>query len=73
MDCYLDGWMTCHTGLCGKENIFRGYIELELQLGEVDRCRLLYGKYIEAMPFNCHAWKAFAQLEMNVGEMSRAR
>jgi crooked neck len=60
-------------GLCGKENIFKGYIELELQLGEVDRCRTLYSKYIEKMPFNCAAWKAFAQLETNCGEIARAR
>jgi len=31
-------------GLCGKENIFKKYIELELQLGEVDRCRAIYAK-----------------------------
>ncbi len=60
-------------GMCGKENIFKGYIELELQLGEVDRCRTLYSKYIEKMPFNCAAWKAFAQLETNCGETARAR
>jgi crooked neck len=59
--------------MCGKENIFRGYIELELQLGEVERCRNIYGKYIEYSPRNCTAWKAFAQLEANVGEISRAR
>ncbi|CAE7490064.1 Crnkl1, partial [Symbiodinium microadriaticum] len=29
-------------GMCGKENIFKGYIELELQLGEVERCRAIY-------------------------------
>lgn len=60
-------------GLCGKESIFKGYIELELQLGEVERCRSIYIKYLETMPFNCHAWKAFATLETNVGETTRAR
>lgn len=66
-------FLLCDVGLCGKENIFKGYIELELQLGEVDRCRTLYSKYIERMPFNHNAWKSFAQLETNVGESSRAR
>ncbi len=39
----------------------------------MDRCRTLYSKYIERMPFNCAAWKAFAQLETNVGEVARSR
>jgi crooked neck len=65
--------VTIHTGLTGKENIFKGYVELELQLGEVERCRAIYGKYLEHMPHNCTAWKAFAQLETNVGEIARAR
>lgn len=60
-------------GMCGKENVFKGYIELELQLGEVERCRAIYGKYLEFMPHNCNAWKAFAALENNVGETARAR
>ena len=59
--------------MCGKENIFKSYIDLELQLGEVERCRAIYGKYLEYMPHNCSAWKAFAQLETNVGETARAR
>eukprot|EP01041_Mallomonas_annulata_P006973 gene6973-14171_t len=60
-------------GMCGKENIFKGYIELELQLGEVERCRAIYVKYLETMPFNCSAWKSFAALEAKVGEELRAR
>jgi len=60
-------------GMCGKENIFRGYIELEHQMGEIDRCRAIYGKYIAAMPHNCAAWRNFAALEAAVGETQRAR
>eukprot|EP01035_Chromulina_nebulosa_P020731 gene20731-26879_t len=60
-------------GLCAKENIFKGYIEIELQLGEMDRCRSIYIKYIEKMPYNCMAWKNYAQLEINLGEIERAR
>lgn len=59
--------------MCGKENIFKGYIELELQMGEIERCRAIYAKYIEKMPHNCAAWRNFAQLEANVGEAARAR
>jgi crooked neck len=60
-------------GLCPKENIFKGYIDLELQLGEIDRCRQVHAKRIEFSPSNCAAWIAFAQLEINVGETVRAR
>jgi crooked neck len=60
-------------GLTSKENIFKGYIELEMQLGEIDRCRIIYNKYIESMPWNSTAWKNFAQLEVNLGESERAR
>lgn len=42
-------------------------------MGEIERCRTIYGKYIEKMPHNCAAWKNFAQLEANVGELPRAR
>ena len=34
-------------GTCAKPNLYKGYIELELQLGEIDRCRTLYEKYIQ--------------------------
>ena len=60
-------------GLCPKESLFKKYIEFELQLGEVDRCRQIYAKYLETMPYNCIAWNSFIQLEINVGENSRAR
>lgn len=59
--------------MCPKEKLFKGYIELELQLGEIERCRNIYSKYLEFMPSNCAAWKAYTQLEINVGETQRAR
>ena len=59
--------------MCPKESLFKGYINLELQLGEVDRCRSIYGKYLEFMPSNCQAWLDYARLEVNVGELERAR
>jgi crooked neck len=55
-------------GMCGKEKIFVEYIALELALGEVDRCRTLYGNYLKAMPHNCRAWAKFAELEKSLGE-----
>jgi len=60
-------------GKCPREKIFKGYIELELQLGEIDRCRKLYEKYLEFMPENCYAWSKFAELESSLSETDRAR
>ena len=60
-------------GTCGKKNIFEGYVALELQLGEVDRCRTIYAKYIEYAPYNAAVWIAFAKLEEKVGESARVR
>jgi len=43
-------------GKCPKDKLFRGYIELELQLREFDRCRKLYEKFLEFSPENCTTW-----------------
>jgi len=60
-------------GRCPKQKIFREYIQLELQLGEVPRCRELYDRYLQWAPDNCAAWIAFAELEVSLGELERAR
>ena len=60
-------------GLCPKDKLFRTYIQLELQLGQVDRCRLLYEKYLVWNPTNSQAWSKYAEMERAVGETTRAR
>ncbi len=60
-------------GMCPRNKLFKGYIQLELQLGNVDRCRKLYEKYLEFAPHNCVAWSKYAQLEALVGESERCR
>eukprot|EP00808_Paulinella_micropora_P006480 g12364.t1 len=60
-------------GKCKREKMYKGYIELEMQLGNIDRCRTLYQKYLEFMPENCQAWSKFAELESGLGEIERAR
>lgn len=60
-------------GLCAKDNLYRGYIDLEWQLGEIDRCRVLYGKYVAFAPFAASVWQQFANLEAKIGETARAR
>lgn len=34
-------------GMCPKEALFKGYIQLEIELREFDRARTLYEKYLE--------------------------
>lgn len=60
-------------GFCPKEKLFRSYIDLELQLREFDRCRILYGKFLEYMPENSSTWIKFAELETLLGDIDRAR
>ncbi|RUS30202.1 LOW QUALITY PROTEIN: crooked neck protein [Jimgerdemannia flammicorona] len=60
-------------GMCPKDKLFKGYIELELQLREFDRCRTLYTKYLEYNPANCTAWIKFAEVERLLGELERCR
>ncbi|KAF0929630.1 hypothetical protein E2562_022988 [Oryza meyeriana var. granulata] len=60
-------------GVAPKPKLFRRYIEIELLLGNVDRCRILSQKFIECAPTNCHAWTSYAELEKKLGETDRAR
>jgi tetratricopeptide (TPR) repeat protein len=60
-------------GICPKDRLFKGYIELEMQLREFDRCRTLYTKFLEYNPANCTAWIKFAEVERLLGEYERCR
>uniref|UniRef100_A0A5B7ADN5 Putative crooked neck-like protein 1 n=1 Tax=Davidia involucrata TaxID=16924 RepID=A0A5B7ADN5_DAVIN len=60
-------------GRAPKDKIFKKYIEIELQLGNIDRCRKLYEKYLEWSPENCYAWSKYAELERSLSENDRAR
>jgi crooked neck len=61
-------------GSCPKNRLFKGYIDLEFQLREFDRCRAIYTKFLEYDPSNCSAWIQFAELEKNVlDEVERSR
>ena len=44
-------------GRCPKDKLFNAYIEMEQQLREFDRCRILYQKFLEFGPENCNTWK----------------
>ncbi|KAK9874739.1 hypothetical protein WA026_005552 [Henosepilachna vigintioctopunctata] len=60
-------------GMCPRDKLFRGYIDLEIQLREFDRCRTLYQKFLEFGPENCITWIKFAELETLLGDFDRAR
>ncbi|KAK1378982.1 hypothetical protein POM88_025726 [Heracleum sosnowskyi] len=60
-------------GKAPKDKIFKKYIEIELQLGNIDRCRKLYEKYLEWSPENCYAWSKYAELERSLSVTDRAR
>ncbi|KAM3716772.1 Crooked neck-like protein [Dirofilaria immitis] len=60
-------------GMCPRNKLFRSYIDLELQLREFDRCRILYGKFLEYSPENSNTWIKFAEMETLLGDIDRAR
>lgn len=60
------------VGKCPKNKLYRGYIDLELQLREFERCRILYEKFLEFGPENCTSWIKYAELETILGDIDRA-
>jgi len=60
-------------GVCSKDKLFKGYIELETKLHEFSRCRTLYEKHIEFNPSNAATWIRFAELEIALEDEERAR
>jgi len=60
-------------GMVPSEKLYSAYIEMEMQLGNIDRARTLYEKWIQWSPSNCQAWTKFAELEANLQEIERAR
>ncbi|KAG7565251.1 HAT (Half-A-TPR) repeat [Arabidopsis suecica] len=65
-------------GKAPKHKLFRKYIEIELHLGNIDRCRKLYARYLEWSPETCYCtpellWKAYIDFEISLGELERTR
>ncbi|ODV89065.1 hypothetical protein CANCADRAFT_32441 [Tortispora caseinolytica NRRL Y-17796] len=60
-------------GMCPKPRLFKGYIDLELNLREFQRCRILYEKYCQKFSTTPEPFIAFANMEQNLGEDERAR
>ncbi|KAJ8673322.1 hypothetical protein QAD02_004584 [Eretmocerus hayati] len=59
-------------GVCPKRKLYQGYIDIEIQLREFDRCRILYEKFLEFCPQDCTTWVKFAEFEAFLGETKRA-
>nr|POE97343.1 pre-mrna-splicing factor clf1 [Quercus suber] len=53
-------------GRAPKDKTFKKYIEIELQLGNVNRGQKLYEKYLEWSPENCYAWSMYEELERSL-------
>ncbi|CAI7594151.1 unnamed protein product [Penicillium palitans] len=60
-------------GMCPKDKIFRGYIDMEHRLYEFGRCRTLFQKRIEWNPSNTQSWLEFADLERDLDDAERTR
>ncbi|KAL6690321.1 TPR-like protein [Trichoderma pleuroticola] len=60
-------------GMCPKDKLFDGYVDLERKLFEFVRCRKLYEKHVEYNSTNCQTWIKFAELERGLDDLDRAR
>ncbi|GBE59158.1 crooked neck family 1 isoform [Babesia ovata] len=60
-------------GRCSKPKLFEAYAQIELKLGNLDRCRHIHAKYIEMWPFKPDSWLAFVNLELMLDERERVR
>ncbi|EMR71142.1 putative cell cycle control protein [Eutypa lata UCREL1] len=60
-------------GMCPKDKLFKGYINLELKLFEFVRCRTLYEKHLEWNHNNGQTWIKFAELERGLDDLERTR
>ncbi|KAL7794547.1 TPR-like protein [Trichoderma ceciliae] len=60
-------------GMCPKDKLFDGYVDLERKLFEFVRCRTLYEKHIQYNSTNCQTWIKFAELERGLDDLERAR
>lgn len=58
-------------GKCPNIKIFQEYIQIELQLANIDRVRTLYEKFINTFPDNPIPWIKFGEFEKDLEEHER--
>uniref|UniRef100_A0A1X7U4V3 Suppressor of forked domain-containing protein n=1 Tax=Amphimedon queenslandica TaxID=400682 RepID=A0A1X7U4V3_AMPQE len=59
-------------GKCPKPKLFKGYLELELQLREFNHCHKIFQKYLEYDPVISITWIKYAELEALLGDVERS-
>ncbi len=59
--------------MCPKPKLFKAYIDIEKQLMNFDRCRVLYEKYIEYCNYRVDTWIEYTDFEYELGEYERMR
>ncbi len=60
-----------NLALCPKENVVNRYINLEEDLGNIDRVRIIFQSYLEKKPENSKMWIKYAQFEKDLEEYER--
>lgn len=60
------------VAVCPSRKIFEGSIKMETELGEFDKCRILYRDYLNFQPKISKTWIDFAKMEVSVGEYDLA-
>lgn len=59
-------------GMFPSYEVFDFYIDLEFKLGNFERCRILFEKYIENFPNCSNIWIKYVEFEENLDENERA-
>jgi crooked neck len=60
-------------GTSPRSSVFSAYIEMEYLLGDYERVRKIYSKYILTLPHDIRSWISFAQFESKEGNIEYAR
>lgn len=55
-----------------EQEVIEYYVNLELQLGEVDRMRKIFEKALTIFPSSSVLWIKYARIEEELGEIERA-
>ena len=60
-------------GLVGKASLYVAYMQMEMSLGEVERCRRIFDKWLEEHSTVADVWVKYAEMERHLEERERAR
>ena len=60
-----------NLAVCPKENVIKRYLNIEEDLGNIDRVRTIFQSYIEKKPENSKMWIKYAEFEKDLEEYER--